>query len=56
MLKNLWKFRRVVPDLLRLFATAVEAYDDGRLTDEERSELMSQFWALIKKAGKVAAE
>ena len=33
---------------LRLIAEAVEALEDGKMTTEERSALMSRWWAVIE--------
>ena len=36
---------------LRLIAEAVEALEDGKMTTEERSALMSRWWAVIEAVG-----
>ena len=54
MLKLLWRYRRVARALLELFADAVLAMADGRLTRNERRRLLRRLWVLVEMAQEVS--
>lgn len=48
MLRMIFKYRSVLPELLDLVEVSVASMQDGKLSSTERSSLMKKFWALIK--------
>ena len=40
-----WK---VLKEVLALLQTVGDAYEDGQLSNEERSDVMKAFWAVVK--------
>ena len=48
MLKMIFKYRRILPELLDLVEVSAASMQDGKISSKERSALMKKFWALIK--------
>ena len=48
MLRMIFKYRSVLPELLDLVEVSVASMQDGKISSTERSSLMKKFWALIK--------
>ena len=49
LIKIAIKYQGILPDLINLVETCVDATEDGKITKQERSRLMTQFWVIIKK-------
>ena len=45
-----WRYRKALVGSLRLISEAVDALKDGKMTTEERSGLMSRWWAVVEAA------
>ena len=48
MLRMIFKYRSILPELLDLVEVSVASMQDGKISAKERSALMKKFWALVK--------
>ena len=48
MLRMIFKYRSILPELLDLVEVSVASMQDGKISSKERSSLMKKFWALVK--------
>ena len=54
MLRMIFKYRSILPELLDLVEVSVASMQDGKISSKERSALMKKFWALVKALEKTA--